>query len=367
MHETGLIPRWASAPGATISSALSERRITPAHFAAMMDISQREADQLLDGDLAITVSLARRLSEIVGASSTFWLTREAQYVEDRARVEADTWAQRLPVTQMAAFGWIDKPETWQEKIEICLDFFDVPDVDAWEARYDHVVASAHYRTSPSFDLDPAITTAWFRAAERLAETRSMLPAYDKVAFGAALPDIRQLTRERDPVRFVPQLVAISARCGVDVVVLPAPKGCPASGAVRSHRGRPLIQLSARHLSDDHFWFTFFHEAGHVLNHRLEHGFIDMFEGVEEDDFEAEANDFASECLLGPYGSDLRYRKAGGWSHREVVRLAQSLEISPGVLVGQLQHSGAVPINHLNRLKRRYQWKNNRLVLSDHNP
>lgn len=365
MHETGLAPRWASAPGTTIGAALAERRITTAQFAAMMDMPQREAEQLLEGDLAITVSLARRLSETVGASSTFWLTREAQYVEDCARVEADRWAQRLPVMQMASFGWIERPQTWQQQIEVCLDFFDVPDVNAWEERYDREVGAAHYRTSPSFDLDLAVTTAWFRAAERLTEKRAALPMFDQMAFGAALTDIRRLTRERDPEKFIPELVAISARCGVHVAVLPAPKGCPASGAARSYRGRPLIQLSARHLSDDHFWFTFFHEAGHVLNHRLEDGFIDTFEGVDEDDLEAEANDFASECILGAHGRELRHQKLGGWNHREVIRFAQSLEISPGVFVGQLQHSGAVPIDHFNRLKRRYRWNDNRLVLADH--
>lgn len=365
MHETGLTPRWASAPGATISSALSERNITTAHFAAMIDMTHREAEQLLEGELAITVSLARRLSEVVGASSTFWLTREAQYVEDRARVEADRWAQRLPVSQMASFGWIEKPQTWQEQIEVCLDFFDVPDVNAWEERYDQEVIATHYRTSPTFDLDLAVTTAWFRAAERLVEKQAALPTFDKVAFGAALPAIRRLSRERDPEKFIPELVGTSARCGVHVAVLPAPKGCPASGAARSYRGRPLIQLSARYLSDDHFWFTFFHEAGHILNHRLEHGFIDTFEGVEGDNLEDEADDFASECLLGPHGSELRRRKVGLWSHREVIRVAQTLEISPGTLVGQLQHSGAVPVNHLNRLKRRYQWNDNRLVVDDH--
>lgn len=361
MHETGLAPRWASAPGTTIASALSERHISTADFAEMMNISQSDVERLLEGEVAITVAVARRLSEVIGASSTFWLTREAQFVEDRARVEADQWAQRLPVSQMATFGWIERPQTWQEQIDACLDFFDVPDVDAWEERYDREVVAAHYRTSPTFDLDSAATTAWFRAAERVVERRRALPQFDKKSFGAVLTEIRSLSRERDPERFVPELVAMSAGCGVYVVVVPSPRGCPASGASRRYRGRPLIQLSARYLTDDHLWFTFFHEAGHVLNHRLEQGFIDTFETGEVNRFEEEANEFASECLLGPYGADLRRSTGGQWSHREVIRRAQELGISPGVLVGQLQHSGALPMTYLNGLKRRYRWNDGRLA------
>lgn len=363
MSGTGLAPRWASAPGTTIASALAERHITTGDFAAMMDMLPRDVERLLGGELAITVTLARRLSEVVGASSTFWITREAQFVEDRARVEADHWAQRLPVSQMASFGWIEEPRTWQEQIEACLDFFDVPDVEAWEERYDQEVVAAHYRTSPTFDLDSTVTTAWFRAAERVVEKSAPLPPFDKAAFGAALPDIRRLSRERDPNKFIPKLVAISARCGVHIAVVPAPKGCPASGASRKHRGRPLIQLSARYLTDDHFWFTFFHEAGHVLNHHLEHGFIDTFDAGDVNELEEEANDFASECLLGPHRAELRRPSGGRWSHREVIRQAQELDISPGVFVGQLQHSGALPITHLNGLKRRYRWIHGRLVVA----
>lgn len=366
MHETGLSPRWASAPGTTIASALAEREVATTDFAAMMELSTDDAERLLDGDLAITVSLARRLSDVIGASSTFWLTREAQYVEDRARVEADHWAQRLPVSQMASFGWISKPRTWQEQIAVCLDFFDVPDVDTWEARYDQEVVATHYRRSPSFDLDPAPTTAWLRAAERLVQPLDGLPAFDKAALAAIVPMLRRLTRERDPERFIPQLVEMSARCGVRVAVVPSPRGCPASGASRSYLGRPLIQLSARHLTDDHFWFTLFHEVGHVLNHPLEQGFIDIFESGEDDRFEDEANHFASECLLGLHSDEVRRPGGRRWSHREVIRQAMALDIAPGVLVGQLQHSGALPVSHLNGLKRRYRWDGTRLLMASAN-
>lgn len=363
MVGTGLEPRWASAPGTTIASALVELGVSPSDFARQVGLQDAEVQQLFAGDLAITVDLARRLAEVVGASTTFWLTREAQYHEDRERVRADRWAQELPIAQMTSFGWVAKPTTWQERISLSLEFFDVADVETWEERYDRQVISTHYRTSPSFELEFPATTVWFRAAERVVDARAALPEFDRDGFARALSRFRRLTRQRDPEVFVPELVSIGAEHGVHIVVVRAPSGCPASGASRMYNERPLIQLSARYLTDDHFWFTLFHEAGHVVNHSLEQGFIDILETEDDDVLEQEANDFSTECLLGPDGRQLRQAFQHRWSHREVIREAASLDVAPGVLVGQLQHAGVLPRNHLNRLKRRFRWDGGRLVAS----
>ena len=40
----------------------------------------------------------------------------------------------------------------------------------------------------------------------------------------------------------------------------------------------MIQLSARHKSDDHLWFSFFHEAAHVLLHSKKSVFVDELNG-----------------------------------------------------------------------------------------
>lgn len=363
MVGTGLDPRWASAPGATIASALSERDISPSDFARQVGLQDVEVQRLLAGDLSITVNLARRLAEVVGASTSFWLTREAQYHEDRARVVADRWSQELPIAQMASFGWVPKPRTWQERISVSLEFFGVADVETWEEQYDRQVVSTHYRTSPSFDLEFPATTVWFRAAERVVDARGDIPEFDREGFARALPGVRPLTRQRDPEDFVPELVSMGAEHGVHIVVVRAPSGCPASGASRIYNERPLIQLSARYLTDDHFWFTLFHEAGHVVNHPLEQGFIDILESEDDDMFEREANDFSTECLLGPEGRQLCQTGRHRWSHRDVIREAAALDIAPGVLVGQLQFADALPKSHLNRLKRRFAWNGSRLVAS----
>lgn len=361
MLGTGLEPRWASPPGATILSALEERDVSLSEFGIQIGLDQSEVRRLLVGDLPITVDIARGLVDAVGASTAFWLTRDAQYLEDKARVQADRWSNQLPISQMVSFGWVENPKTWQERISVSLDFFGIADVETWEAQYERQVFGTRYRTSPSFDLKSPATTVWFREAERVVDARGNLPVFDPEGFAGALPSVRHMTRQHDPEKFIPDLVGVGAEHGVHIAVVRAPSGCTASGACRTYNGRPLIQLSARYLADDHFWFTFFHEAGHVLHHSLEQGFVDMGQSMDDDVLEREANEFATECLIGPNARQFYQPDSKRWSHRDVIREAVALDVAPGVLVSQLQHADVLPKSHLNRVKRRYRWDRNRLL------
>src|SRR5439155_7434606 len=106
--------------------------------------------------------------------------------------------------------------------------------------------------------------------------------WDPHKFREELQGIRALTRVEDPRQFVPELVKRCAACGVAVVVLRAPKGCRASGAARFLTpARPMILLSGRHLTDDHFWFTFYHEAGHLVLHGHKFVFVDALPGDDD--------------------------------------------------------------------------------------
>src|SRR4029077_8388237 len=96
--------------------------------------------------------------------------------------------------------------------------------------------------------------------------------------------------------FIPRLRAICAEVGVAIVFLRAPAGCRAGGATRFPAAtKAMIVLSFRYLSDDQFWFSFFHEIGHLLLHGDRSTFVDG-DAADMTDKEKEANAF-SESLL----------------------------------------------------------------------
>jgi Zn-dependent peptidase ImmA (M78 family) len=118
-----------------------------------------------------------------------------------------------------------------------------------------------------------------------------------------------------------------------------------------------MQLSLRYRTDDQFWFTFFHEAGHILLHDKRDVFLEGIAGLsgESKTKEEEADRFAADFLIPPqYTRSLQeiHTKA------QAKKLAEQLGISPGIVVGRIQHDGYITPALANywELKRQFQWK-----------
>src|SRR5437763_564091 len=102
-------PDWSSAPGDTISDILRERRLSEQEFAQQIGHTPKDVQDLLQGRAAITLAVARRLEQVLGASIEFWMSRDFQYRQDIARLNAtdEEWITELPVGDMIKFGWLD--------------------------------------------------------------------------------------------------------------------------------------------------------------------------------------------------------------------------------------------------------------------
>lgn len=348
-------PNWASAPGDTIADILKERDLSVLQFAKRMGNTSGDANDLLQGRTTITLAIARQLKRVLGASVEFWMSRDFQYREGIARLHLsdEEWISEIPLGDMIKFGWLSPAPHPSDEMAACLRFFNLPSVRAWREAYADVQEMVTFRTSPSFDSRPAAVAAWLRQAEIEAASIDCNP-WDAKRFCESLSSIRSLTRKKDPNLFIPELQKCCAESGVAVAVVRAPTGCRASGATRFlSTDKALLLLSFRHLTDDHFWFSFFHEAGHLLLHGKKALFL---EGVDTPSAaeEQEASEFAARILIpAEFQSALLALPVNG---REVIRFARRLGVSRGIVVGQLQHLGRIKRNQLNRLKRRFRWE-----------
>jgi len=352
-------PLWASAPGETIAEILHRRRIDIQSFASDLGESEDFAQCLLGGACAIDRSVAERLADVIGGSVTFWLNREAQYREDVARLQgtreqndAVAWLRELPVRDMCSFGWITKYDNKVKQAKECLRFFGSSSVSEWRSNAGAVQSVVAFRTSETFKSSPGAVAAWLRQGEQIA-SEMHCAKWNPEKFGAVLQDIRKLTRQKDPVVFLPALRKLCAECGVAVVILRAPKGCRASGATRFiAKDKAMLLLSFRYRSDDHFWFTFFHETGHLVLHDCSALFIEGANFITTAE-EQEADKFSEELLVPPeFEEEMQDLPM---EHRRVMRFARKIGISPGIVVGQLQHAGIFARDKMNFLKVRFAW------------
>lgn len=347
---------WFSRPGDSVLSAMRRRRIQAEALAERLPGGKDQLRALLSGAGIIDEATAKALTETLGGSSGFWMTRHEKYRDDLAKAVArftdeDTAAllERIPLPgpkrRITA-----KSRT--SEIEQRLAYFGVSTLQAWDARYGPHQREARFRRSLAFTSHDGATSMWLREGELNAVLRETAE-WSSDALRQRLDQIRALSKISKPARFLPPLTKLLADCGVALVVVRAPSGCRASGASRMiATDKAMILMSFRHRSDDQFWFTLFHEIGHLLLHEAS-SFVDSEGGDSEDPCEHEANEFAASMIIPEHRrADFERLRPDQDSIR---RFAVSLGVAPGLILGQLQHRGVVDHNAMRQLRRTWTW------------
>ncbi len=349
-------PDFVSPPGDTLRDLLQERNISQADLACRMGRPQKTINEIINGKAAITPETALQLELVLGAPARFWNTREQQYRQHLARREQDSllaeqldWARKFPLKQLAELGFLTRVREPQEQVRYVLGFLGVSSPDQWSDVFDRCEVA--FRRSAGFEADDYALGAWLRAGVLQAQDMD-LNDYDKDTFLQRLREVRSLTRH-PPAEFQSALQALCAQAGVAVVFVPQFPRSRVSGATRwLGPTQALIQLSIRYKTSDHLWFTFFHEAAHILLHPKRAIFLDTGKSDGED--EREADEWASNFLIPRRD----YKVLESWpsySKPEIEAFADRLGIAPGIVVGRLQHDGLLPFSHCNDLKVRLRW------------
>lgn len=126
--------------------------------------------------------------------------------------------------------------------------------------------------------------------------------------------------------------------GVVLIIERNIPGMEVDGAAFLVESIPVIGLTLRRDAVDNFWFTLMHEVAHVILHYrtgLASGFFDDVEHVEVDEFEEEANKFASDLLVPEElwsRSPARIAKTSS----PIENLATQLNIAPAIIYGRIR-------------------------------
>ncbi len=359
-------PDWISPPGDTVLDLLEEREWSQQELAARLGYSTKHVNQLIKGHVPLSEEAAVRLHSVLGGSVGFWLTREAQYREQMALQEEARsfsamvpWLEKFPVKELMDLGALPKcrldKEGKRRLVGDLLAFFGVASPAQWEAHYGSMEVA--FRRSREDQADIAAISAWLRLGEREAEKQDG-PRYDGALFKASLGLIRSWTT-LSAGEFGPKLTSTLSSCGVTLVLVPALPRSHVSGVARwLNPHRPLIQLSLYGKTNDRFWFSFFHEAAHILLHGNQKKAVfldDPGKSGSQSAEEQEANEWARDWLISPESAvhlrSLPHTKAA------VRHFAKTIGIHPGIVVGRMQHDKLLSVSWLNDMKDGFAFVN----------
>lgn len=337
-------------PGETIKELLEDRGISQKEFAGRIGMSEKHVSKLINGEVQLTMDVAKRLETVLGPSVQFWCRLEAFYREDlckaleeNAMEEDIEIAKAMPYKQIAKLGWVDDVSGWTERVINLRKFFEVAQLKFLKESLLPAIACRKLSHTEKSDL---VLLAWAQKAKleaRQIETKPMKAE----ALVKDIPKLRRMTI-MDPEEFGAELVNILAGRGVALVFMPHVSGSFLHGATFRDGKKLVIGMSVRGKDADKFWFSLFHELGHIVK-----GHVGKAGGTDEED-ELEADVFARDMLIPAQDYEVLISQRN-FNEASVCRFADNIGIDAGIVVGRLQKDGYISYNYLNNLKGKYDF------------
>lgn len=353
-------PDYAASPAEYLTLVLDRLGMTQADLAARTGLSVKHVNQIVKGVANVSPETASQLEYATGEPAELWAALDARHQALKARTrsrerlaESLGWLDRFNLKELHERGLIPTGGRSVETVEALLRYFGISDPKGWDRVWQPSLTS--FRRSPSFTPDATATTVWLRAGQVAAAEIKTRP-YDPKVLQAAVPQLRALTR-LDPAAALPELQSTMAELGVAVAFVAEFDKCHASGATWwASSSKAVILLSNRGKREDRFWFSFFHEVGHVLLHAKRDTFLDQShtdgdaddsppwaesapasalidDGSRDSKVEQEADTFASEALIPLEFRPLIAQLA---TETAVIELAARIGVSAGVVAGRYQ-------------------------------
>lgn len=348
-------PEKVSKPGDTLQELLRVHNLSQADLAERIGRSKKTINEIVQGKTTITPDTAILLERVFQVSAMFWLNREASFRANVAEREDDLRLsdqledlKKFPVRSMIKNGWIEDTKDKLKQLKHLLSFFGVDSIDRIPQ-----IEQVAFRKSDAYATDPWALAAWLRAGERAA-IKQNCSQFDRNKVLSSLKRMRSLTIE-DSVVFVPELTRLCNDCGIAITFVRELPKTNVSGATRwitpdlAH-----LQLSLRYKTNDHFWFSFFHELGHIyFEHAKRETLLENNPSKSLDVREMQANEFANEHLIPK--ADLERLLQRNLTTATIQAFARELKIAPGIVVGRLQHEDRLQYHEMYKLKIPLNW------------
>jgi len=301
-------------------------------------------NDILSARRGVTPDTAQALADALGGSAQFWLNLESAYrlwrlpKDDKVSRRARLYA-KAPVREMIRRGWIEGSESMDVLEREVLDFLGDSESS---------LAHAARKSTPYDEPSTPAQKAWLCRARQLAPG-VQVEKFSRNRMPELLYDLRSLADAPENIAQVPELLA---HYGIRFLMIEALAGTKIDGAAFWMDTTPVIVLSLRFDRIDHFWHTLMHEVAHVWfgdGAVLDQDIVNE-QPFEYGDVEQRANDYATEALVPRERLlDFVVRVRPLFSATRIQNFARTMEVHPGIVLGQLQHRHEIGYQSLRRM------------------
>lgn len=295
---------YAVHPGETLREKLDELNMKPKELAIRTGKPEKTISNILNGKSSITPEMAVQFEKVLKIPANFWLAKQSNYNEflaremEKERLENDLiWARKFPYTKLAKLGYVKSTRDPYKRAEELLSFFNISRSEAWFNIYINEKMPVFFKVSLKHAKDPYTISVILKIGE-IEASKLEAGSFNKNKLKDVLNKLKKVMQDEDD-DFLRKIQKICLTAGVKVVYSPYLSGTAMSGVVRWIDKNPVVQLTDRLKRYDIFWFSLFHELGHIILHGKKKNIF--LEGVKDLNFydkeEKEADEFASDFLL----------------------------------------------------------------------
>jgi len=304
IEKNKLKTNYAIHPGTTLREKLEELKITPKEFAIRTGKPIKTISNVLNGKSSITPEMAVQFEKVLNIPASFWMSKQANYNEYIAREkekeelnESIEWSKKFPYNDLAKLGYVAFTKDAKEKVKNLLSFFNISKSKAWEEIYINQQVPAFFRISLKKSKNPYSLSAFLRIGE-IEASKIDAPPFNKAKLKEILKKLKDIMN-KESEDFLEKIKEYSLSAGVKIIFTPALPNTAINGVVRWINDHPVIQMTDRFKRYDIFWFSLFHEYGHIILHSNKKDiFLEEIENTKsKSKEEIEADEFARNFLL----------------------------------------------------------------------
>jgi HTH-type transcriptional regulator/antitoxin HigA len=344
-------------PGDTIKEQLDTWGVSQKDFALRMDYTEKHIIDILKGKIEITTEIANRLENVLGISSRFWLGLEQNYrlslkrKEEEDKIEDDELIlKNIPYNDMVKHNWIEPSKNSIEKIRNLRSYFGV-------AKLSKITQTENvaFRISTKFQSSNYAIAAWLRKGQIDIRENTNFPEFDRtLILSKVIPNILcTLIFETNIEKIKNSLTDIFRQAGIYFTITTNISKTGINGALTWINKHPLIQMSLKGKYSDIFWFTVFHELGHIYyEHSKKEVILDLVnESTGSEIIEKQADSFAIKHLY-PYDYSTLIKKHP-ISKNDICEFSKKHNLPTGIIVGRLMHDKIIDWSMFSELREKF--------------
>jgi len=339
-NKSGLSREFIIHPGETLKEVLEERGMSQKELALRTGVTEPHVSNVINGQKAISVTFAKKLEYALGVDASFWINLQANYdkeladFEDINAISDDELkiAENLKniVKHLKKKGLIDQEAHGPMLVVQLRKFLNVSSLK----QISELSQAGAYRLETATSVDPYILFTWLRMCDLITDNQEIEQELDTHKLKQKIPLIKELMFEENVAEIQSQLRTYLAECGIKFSIVKHFSGAPVQGVIKKNNDSTLnLIMTTRRKFADIFWFTFFHEIGHIINGDVEDKLVDY--DFSKSEAEDRADEFAANTLLDAEEYD-RFAQKGDYSLSCMKQFCAEQNIPPYILIGRLQ-------------------------------